>query len=398
MPTSITDQLKVFKEGLIDFVSEEELRQRLGEKRSLRIKYGADPSTADLHLGHTVPLRKLKQLQDLGHQVVFIIGDFTARIGDPSQRNEIRPMLSQDQVQQNAKTYEEQVFKILDRKKTEIRYNSEWLDQMKPQDFLHLTSQYTVARLLERDDFQNRYHAKQPIALVEFLYPLLQGYDSVVVKSDIELGGTDQKFNLLVGRELQKTWSQKPQMVMTLPLLEGTDGVKKMSKSFGNAININDSPKEIFGKVMSVPDSLIPRYFQYASGMNAQEYQPIVEKLCSADPREAKAKLGEQIVGLYYGREKGAQAREEFDRIFRDKGLPDEIQTVMISQSQLDIVSLLMEAGLVTSKGEGRRLIQQGGVKIEQEKVADQNRKVQLTKQPILIQCGKRKFARVKVR
>ncbi len=397
MPINLNDQLKVFKEGTVDLISEEELRQKLGEKKSLRIKYGADPSTSDLHLGHTVPLRKLRQLQDLGHQIVFIIGDFTARIGDPSQRNEMRPLLSSEQVKQNAKTYEAQVFKILDRKKTEVRYNSEWLDKMKPQDFLHLTSQYTVARLLERDDFQNRYNSKQPIALVEFLYPLLQGYDSVVVKSDIELGGTDQKFNLLVGRELQKVWNQKPQIVMTLPLLEGTDGVKKMSKSFGNAININDSPKEIFGKVMSIPDPLIPRYYQYASGMSVQEYKPIVEKVFPADPREAKAKLGEQIVLLYHGKEKGTQAREEFDRIFRDKGLPNEIETVVIRQSQLDIVSLLMEAGLTASKSEARRLIEQGGVKIDKEKIMDQNRKVQLTKEPLLIQCGKRKFARVKV-
>jgi len=397
MPTSLNDQLKIFKEGTVDLISEDELRQKLTEKPSLRIKYGADPSTSDLHLGHTVPLRKLKQLQDLGHRIVFIIGDFTARIGDPSQRNEMRPMLSSEQVKQNAKTYEAQVFKILDRKKTEVCYNSKWLDKMKPQDFLHLTSQYTVARLLERDDFQNRYNSKQPIALIEFLYPLLQGYDSVVVKADIELGGTDQKFNLLVGRELQKVWKQKQQIVMTLPLLEGTDGVKKMSKSFNNAININDSPKEIFGKVMSIPDPLIPRYYQYASGMAAQDYQPIVEKVFPADPREAKAKLGEQIVSLYHGKEKGAQAREEFDRIFRDKGLPDEIQTVILRQNQLDIVSLVMEAGLTASKSEARRLIEQGGVKIEQEKITDPNRKVQLTKEPLLIQCGKRKFARVKI-
>ena len=391
------EQLKIFKEGLVDLISEEELRQKLNEKRSLRIKYGADPSTADLHLGHTVPLRKLRQLQDLGHQIVFIIGDFTARIGDPSQRNEIRPMLSPQQVKQNAKTYEAQVFKILDRRKTEVRYNSEWLDKMKPQDFLHLTSQYTVARLLERDDFQKRYTSNQPIALIEFLYPLLQGYDSVIVKSDLELGGTDQKFNLLVGRELQKVWNQKPQVVMTLPLLEGTDGVKKMSKSFANAINVHDSPKEIFGKVMSIPDSVVPHYFQYASGLSAEDCQSILKQLFPSDPREAKAKLAEQIVSLYHGKDKGAEAREEFNRIFRDKGLPDDIQTFTFSQNELDLVSLLTEAGLASSKGEARRLIQQGGVKIEQTKVTDQNHKVQLTKHPVLIQCGKRKFARVKV-
>ncbi len=398
MPTNPNDQIKIFKEGVVDLISEDELRQKLESKRPLRIKYGADPSTADLHLGHTVPLRKLKQLQELGHQIVFIVGDFTARIGDPSQRSEMRPMLSQAQVKENAKTYEAQVFKILDRKKTEVRYNSEWLDQMKPQDFLNLTSQYTVARLLERDDFQNRYQAGQPIALIEFLYPLLQGYDSVMIKADVELGGSDQKFNLLVGRELQKTWKQMPQIIMTLPLLEGTDGAKKMSKSFGNSIDINDSPKEIFGKVMSIPDRLIPRYYQYASGMNVQEYQPMIETLVPSDPREAKAKLSEQIVSLYHGREKAKAAREEFDRIFRDKGVPDEIQTVTLSQNEPDLVSLLMEAGLVESKNEGRRLIQQGAVQIDQKKVVDPAHKIRLTKQPILIQCGKRKFARVKAK
>lgn len=395
MSTSPSDQLKIFKEGVIDLISEEELLQKLNEKRPLRIKYGADPSTADLHLGHTVPLRKLKRLQDLGHKIVFIIGDFTARIGDPSQRNEMRPMLSPKQVKQNARTYEAQVFKILNRGKTEVCYNSKWLDRMKPQDFLHLTSQYTVARLLERDDFQNRYRSKQPIALIEFLYPLLQGYDSVEVKSDVELGGTDQKFNLLVGRELQKVWNQKPQVVITLPLLEGTDGVKKMSKSFGNAISIQEPPKEIFGKIMSIPDPSVPRYYQMTSGMTVEEYKPILE---SGNPREAKATLAENIVALFYGKDKGKQAREEFDRIFKKKGLPDDIETITLPQDQFDIITLLVEARLVSSKGEARRLIEQGGVRMEQEKVSDPNQKVQLTKIPILIQCGKRKFARVRVK
>ncbi len=395
MPTNPIDQLKIFKQGTVDLISEEELLTKLKEKRPLRIKYGADPSTADLHLGHTVPLRKLRQLQDLGHQIVFIIGDFTAQIGDPSQRSEMRPMLSLEQIKQNAKTYEAQAFKILDRTKTEVRYNSEWLGQMKSQDFLHLTSQYTVARLLERDDFQKRYASKQPIALIEFLYPLLQGYDSVVVKSDVELGGTDQKFNLLVGRELQKVWNQKQQAVITLPLLEGTDGARKMSKSFGNAISIQDPPKEIFGKIMSIPDPSIPRYYQMTSGMTAEEYKPILEK---GNPREAKATLAETIVALFYGKDKGKQAREEFDRIFKEKGLPDQVETITLSQNQFDFAALLTEVGLASSKSEARRLIEQGGVKIEQKKVLDPNHKVRLTKDPILIQYGKRKFVRVKAR
>jgi tyrosyl-tRNA synthetase len=391
------DQLKIFKQGTVDLISEEELRQKLAEKRPLRIKYGADPSTPDLHLGHTVPLRKLKQFQDLGHNIVFIIGDFTARVGDPSQRNETRPMLSAREVKENAKTYQDQVFRILDRKKTEVRYNSEWLDQLKPQDFLHLMSQYTVARLLERDDFQNRYQAKQPIALIEFLYPLLQGYDSVHVKADVEIGGTDQKFNLLVGRELQKIWNQKQQVVITFPLLEGTDGVRKMSKTFGNAIGIQETPKEIFGKVMSIPDALVPRYFEYTSGLNLEAYEPLLKDF-QKKPREIKSKLAEQIVLLYHGKEKAKEARDEFDRIFRDKGVPDDIETVSVSRNEIDLVSLLAESNLASSKSEARRLVEQGGVKINQAKVSDPNHKVRLSQEPILVQCGKRKFARIKVK
>ncbi|MBI3313972.1 MAG: tyrosine--tRNA ligase [Candidatus Omnitrophica bacterium] len=409
MSSGLKKQSEILREGIVDLISPEEFEKSLAlseqEKRPLRIKYGADPSSADLHLGHTVPLRKLKQFQEFGHQVVFIIGDFTARIGDPSGRSETRPMLTPDEVKKNALTYQDQVFKILDRKKTEVRYNSEWLDKMTPADFLHLASQYTVARLLERDDFQKRFKGNHPIALVEFLYPLLQGYDSVMIKSDLELGGTDQKFNLLVGRELQKIWKQKPQMVMTLPLLEGTDGVQKMSKSFNNAIAIGDSPREIFGKVMSLPDNLIARYFQYASGLRPEEYKPILleEK---KNPREVKAKLGEQIASLYHGKDAAKAAREEFDHVFRDKGLPDEIPTVHLSESKSDIVSFLHKTGLVASKSEGRRLVEQGGVKIGPwlgkndeaglKKIVDVAHQIDLTK-PVLVQCGKRKFAKVEL-
>lgn len=398
-PANLDAQLKVLSEGTVDLISAEDFKAKLGlsikEKRPLRIKYGADPSSPDLHLGHTVGIRKLRQFQDMGHKVIFIIGDFTARVGDPTQRSETRPMLSVEQVKENAKTYQEQVFKILDPdpKKIEVLYNSEWLDKMTPSEFLHLTAQYTVARLLERDDFQKRYKANQPIALLEFLYPLLQGYDSVVVKSDVELGGTDQKFNLLVGRELQKVWGQAPQSVMTLPLLEGTDGVKKMSKSYGNAIALKDTPKEMFGKVMSIPDALIARYFQYTSGLESAVYGNLLKELAD-NPRELKARLGETIVSLYHGASEGGAARQEFDRIFRDKGLPDEIATVRVGQKKMDLSTLLKEAGLVASKGEGRRLIEQGGVKIDQQKVSDPALEVNLEK-PVLLQCGKRKFAKV---
>src|SRR3990167_1420520 len=265
------DQFKIFSEGVIDLITSEDLQRKLKENRPLRIKYGADPSAPDLHLGHTVPLRKLRQLQELGHKIVFLIGDFTARIGDPSFKSATRMPLSPEQVKQNAKTYEEQVFRILDRSQTEVRYNSEWLDQLKPDDFLKLASKYTVARILERDDFSKRYKSGQPITILEFLYPLLQGYDSVVLKADLELGGTDQKFNLLVGRELQRDWGQTPQVIMTMPLLEGLDGVQKMSKSLGNYIGIDEDSKQMFGKIMSISDELMWRYFELLSLQKSAE-------------------------------------------------------------------------------------------------------------------------------
>jgi len=396
----VPEQLAIFRENLVEFISEKELEAKLTDSlkknRPLRIKYGADPSAPDLHLGHTVPLRKLRQLQDLGHLVVFIIGDFTARIGDPSGKSGTRPMLSEEQVKKNALTYQEQVFQILDRSKTEVRYNSEWLDKLTPQAFLKLTAQYTVARILERDDFSKRYKANEPIAIVEFLYPLMQGHDSVVIRSDVELGGTDQKFNLLVGRELQKLDGQEPQVVMTLPLIEGTDGVQKMSKSLGNHIALKDTPREMFGKVMSIPDPLMERFYRYVSALPSEETDAIVLGLKKGElhPREMKAKLAERIVTLFHSIEAGRQASQEFDEIFRKKGLPDEIPTVKIEKREIDIVSLLGEAGLVASKSEGRRLVEQGGVKVDQEKVSDPKTVLKIEK-TIVLQCGKRKFARI---
>ncbi len=388
-------QLEIFKDGTIDLISEADLLHKLERGKPLRIKYGADPSAPDLHLGHTVPLLKLKALQDLGHTIVFLIGDFTARIGDPSMRSETRKMVSKEEIRKNAETYQSQVFKILDKSKTEVVYNSDWLDKLSPTDFLDLTSKYTVARLLERDDFQKRYKEKQPIALLEFLYPLMQGYDSVVLKADVELGGTDQKFNLLVGRELQRDYGQEPQVVMTMPIIEGLDGKQKMSKSLGNHIALNDSPSEMFGKVMSIPDSAMLKFFRYVSGLTIEEYTLILN---GEDPREKKAKLAEQIVSLYSGsKEKAKQAREEFDRVYRDKGVPDEVPNVTISKSEIDLVSLLAEAALAASKSEARRLIEQGGVKIDQKKIEDPNYIVHLTKTPLLVQCGKRKFARISI-
>ena len=397
---SVIEQLEVFKENLVELISEKELVLKLEasikKKQPLRIKYGADPSAPDLHLGHTVPLRKLRSLQDLGHTVVFIIGDFTARIGDPSGKSETRPMLTEEQVQANARTYQEQVFRILDKKKTEVRFNSEWLGQMRPEDFLKLTAQYTVARILERDDFSKRYKAGQPIALVEFLYPLLQGHDSVEIESDVEIGGTDQTFNLLVGRELQKADGQDPQIVMTLPLIEGLDGVQKMSKSLNNHIALNDPPREMFGKIMSIPDAMMERYYRYTAALPKREIDAVLAGMKNGElhPREAKAKLAERIVSLFHSEGDAKKAREEFDEIFKNKGVPDEIPAVKIRHATIDIVSLLVEARLVTSKSEARRLMEQGGVKIGHEKITDPKAVITVGA-PFVLQCGKRKFAKI---
>ncbi len=397
---SVKEQLEVFKENLVELISERELTAKLEasfkNKRPLRIKYGADPSAPDLHLGHTVPLRKLRSLQDLGHTVVFIIGDFTARIGDPSGMSATRPLLTEEQVKANAKTYQEQVFRILDKKKTEVRYNSEWLGTMRPEDFLKLTAQYTVARILERDDFSKRYKVGEPISVVELLYPLMQGHDSVEIKSDIEIGGTDQKFNLLVGRELQKTDGQESQVVMTLPLIEGLDGVQKMSKSLGNHIALKDNPREMFGKVMSIPDTMMERYYRYTAALSSQEVADVLERLKSGElhPRDAKAQLAERIVSLFHSESEGKNARIEFDEIFKNKGMPDEIPTVKIGRKTIDIVSLLVEAKLVASKSEARRLMEQGGVKIGHEKITDPKAVITIGA-PFVLQCGKRKFSRI---
>ena len=400
LPMDVAKQLELIRAGAVDLITEQELQAKLTkaqkEGRPLRIKYGADPSAPDLHLGHTVPLRKLRQFQELGHLVIFIIGDFTARIGDPSGRSETRPMLSQAEVRKNAETYQEQVFRILDSKKTEVHSNSEWLEDMGAAHFLDLTSKYTVARLLERDDFEKRHRAGHPIALVEFLYPLLQGYDSVIVRADLEIGGTDQKFNLLVGRELQREWKCEPQIVLTLPLIEGTDGVQKMSKSFGNHIALKDPPKEMYGKIMSLPDTLMERYYRYVAPLDSNEIETLLKDLKSGKfhPRAAKARLAFEIVKEYHSEKAAEEAAREFDRVFKEKGLPEEIETIRLKDRELDIVSLLKEAGLVPSKMEARRLISQGGVRLDSQKVNDEHLLVRLEK-PVLIQCGKRRFARV---
>jgi tyrosyl-tRNA synthetase len=328
--------------------------------------------------------------------VVFIIGDFTARIGDPSERTETRKMLTPAEVKKNAETYQKQVFQILDPGKTEVRYNSEWLENMEAPHFLDLTSKYTVARLLERDDFQKRYRAGEPIALVEFLYPLFQGYDSVIVRADVEIGGTDQKFNLLVGRELQREWKCEPQVVLTLPLIEGTDGSQKMSKSLANHIALKDTPRQMYGKIMSLPDTLMERYYRYVAPISTEEVETLLGKLGRGEfhPRDAKARLAFEIVKAYHSEKEAGDAAREFDHLFKEKGLPEEIETVRLKEKEMNIVSLLKETGLVPSKMEARRLISQGGVKIDSRKVSDEHLAVSLEK-PVLVQCGKRRFLRV---
>jgi len=402
-----TDELKRFAEGTEELISHTEMAAKLkkakAENRPLRIKYGADPSAPDLHLGHTVPLRKLRALQDLGHHVVFIIGDFTARIGDPSGQSETRPMLTPEQVMVNAKSYQQQVLRILDPAKTTTRFNSEWFDKMTPTEFLNLTSTYTVARLLERDDFSNRFRSQQPIALVEFLYPLLQGYDSVMVESDLEVGGTDQKFNLLVGRQFQKDAGQAPQAVMTLPIIEGTDGKQKMSKSLGNAIALTDVPGEIFGKIMSIPDVLTLRYFTYLTDYSAEQVSGLANGLESEQihPRDLKVRLAKEIVTLYYDSVEADKAHQEFDRVFKEGRIPDDVPEVRLtsdalSDGKINVVMLLKNLGLVPSKSEARRLIQQGGVRINQKKVESDREELELGHDdPVIVQCGKRKFAKV---
>ncbi|MBI1869878.1 MAG: tyrosine--tRNA ligase [Chlamydiae bacterium] len=398
------DQLFALKRGVVDLFSEEELLKKLEkslqENRPLRIKYGADPSAPDIHLGHTVPLRKLRQFQECGHIVVFIIGDFTATIGDPSGQSKTRPILSHDQVMANAKTYQEQIFKILRKDLTEIHFNSEWFGKMKFSDVVQLASQSSVAQMLERNDFSIRYREGKPISILEFLYPLIQGYDSVMIKSDVEIGGTDQTFNLLVGRTLQKNSNQEAQIVMTLPLLEGLDGKMKMSKSLGNIIGVTDSPKEIFGKTMSIPDELISKYFELLTDIETEAIERMTRQMKegSLNPMEAKKILGQKIVKGLYDEENAKFALEEFTRIFSKKELPQEIEQFFCNQEnenkEIWIVKVLQDSGLAPSSSEGRRLIRQGAVTLDGKRVSDENSQVVL-KSGMILSAGKRKFRKV---
>lgn len=387
------EQLEVLKKNVVDFVNDEDLLSKLERKRQLRVKLGVDPSRPDLHLGHAVVLFKLRQFQDLGHQVVLIIGDFTAQIGDPSGRDSTRPMLSEEEVRQNAKSYEEQAFRVLDKTKTEVRFNSEWLSKMNFKDVIKLASKYTVARMLERDDFSKRYSSNIPISIAEFLYPLAQAYDSVAINADVELGGTDQYFNLLVGRKIQEEVGQEPQVVMTMPIIEGTDGKMKMSKSYGNYIAFNDTPFDMYGKLMSIPDELIIKYMRLLTHLPENEinqYEYMIQNK-SINPRDVKMKLAFEITKFFHGLEQAKDAESEFVKIFRKKELPSEMPVIVLDKDEVELVELLMKLQVVPSKSEARRLIIQGGVKLDDVKVTDIYAKISVDREKIL-RIGKRQF------
>ncbi len=402
---NVNEQIDVIKSGTIEIIPEDELVQKIERsiklRSPIRAKLGCDPSKPDLHIGHAVVLRKLRDFQDLGHNACLIIGDFTAMIGDPTGKNKTRPQLTLEETRINGDTYLEQATKILSKKNLEIRYNSEWLDTMNFRNVIELSSKYTVAQLLERDDFNKRYKSGTPISIHELLYPLAQAYDSVAIKSDIELGGTDQKFNLLVGREIQKTYGQEPQCILTMPILEGIDGIEKMSKSLNNYIGITESPREIFGKIMSIPDSLIISYLKYAAYLPDDEILSYEERMKENElnPRDVKAMLARKVISIYYNEEIAKQASDEFDRMFRDKGLPDEVKEFIINSdnNQVNIVDLMVKTSLVPSKKEARRLIEQGAVSIDDEKINNSNSIINID-QPRLIKCGKKKFLKVTIK
>jgi len=392
-------ELELLLRGVEEIIPKKEFHKKLNKNRPLRIKLGFDPTAPDLHLGHTVILNKLKLFQDLGHEVIFLIGDFTGMVGDPSGVDETRPVLSEEEIKKNAKTYERQVFKILDKKKTEIRFNSEWMDNFSPKEFIKLSSVQTVARMLERDDFHKRYSSQKPISIHEFLYPLLQGYDSVALNADVELGGTDQKFNLLLGREVQKFYGMEPQIAFTLPLLEGLDGIKKMSKSLENYIAIEDEENDMFGKVMSVSDELMWRYFELLSFKSDKEINKLKRAQTNGEnPRDIKFMLAEEIVDRFHGEGSGRKAREEFKLIFQRGKNPSNVVEIEIQLKEQDITlpRVLKEAGLVASTSEALRLIKQGAVKVEGEKIIDSKHKIS-SNSSLLYQIGKRKFSKIKI-
>ena len=395
---SVEEQLALIKRGAEELLVEAELIEKLKRGQPLRIKAGFDPTAPDLHLGHTVLINKLRQFQELGHQVVFLIGDFTGMIGDPSGKSATRPPLTREQVLDNAETYKAQVFKILDPAKTEVAFNSTWMDQLTPADFIRLASQYTVARMLERDDFQKRYEGNQPIAIHEFLYPLVQGYDSVALRADVELGGTDQKFNLLMGRELQRAYGQPSQCIVTMPLLEGLDGVKKMSKSLGNYVGIQEAPGVMYNKLVSMPDALMWRYFELLSFRSMEEIEQFKQDVAAgANPRDIKIKLAEEIVARFHGEEAAANAHRSAGNRLKDGELPDDLPEVeLLSAEDMPISSVLNKAGLVKNAAAARDLLNAGSVKVDGE-VADRSFIFKLGSAHVC-QAGKKAFARISLK
>jgi len=396
---NLDDKMKIIMKGVDDLIDEKDLKEKLikseKEGKPLVVKLGLDPSAPDIHLGHTVVLRKMRQLQDLGHQIVIIIGDFTGKIGDPTGKSKARKALSTEQVLANAKTYEEQIFKVLDKERTIVRFNSEWLAKLNFEDVINLAATITVARMLEREDFKKRYEGQMPISVHEFFYPLMQAYDSIAIKADIELGGTDQRFNLLMGRSLQKEFDMESQIVIMMPLLEGLDGVEKMSKSLGNYIGIDEEAGLMYQKSMEIPDELIIKYYNLVTDVHPDEVEKIKSQLDNdgVNPRDIKMRLAKEIVTLYHGEEAANQAEDRFKSVFQKGQIPSDILTVEVAKEGLDIAAVVVENGLVQSKSEVRRLVSQGGVKINGEKATDLNNipgEVEL-----VIQIGKKKFIKL---
>lgn len=396
----LATQLDLIRRGVAEIIPEEDLVRKLersiARREPLRVKLGLDPTAPDIHLGHTVVLHKMRQFQQLGHQVIIILGDFTARIGDPTGRSETRKPLSPEEIEANAATYREQIFKILDPERTRVVFNSQWLAPLTFADVIALAARYTVARMLERDDFARRFREGSPIGIHEFLYPLMQGYDSVALAADVELGGTDQKFNLLVGRVLQREYGQEPQVAITMPILEGLDGVQKMSKSLGNYVGITEPPGEMYGKIMSLPDELMVRYFELVTAVPTEEVRSIAEGLAAGrlHPRDVKMRLAREIVTAYHSRGAAQRAEAEFVRVFRHHDLPEEVPAFRVAPGRVWLPRLMVEAGLATSTSEARRLIQQGGVKVDGIPVADPAAEI-VPAEGMVIKAGKRRFVRL---
>ncbi len=400
MEREIERQIEIIKKNTVEIIEENELREKLRKALSknepLKVKYGIDPTAPEIHLGHTVPIKKLHDFQMLGHKIIFLIGDFTARIGDPTGRKETRPILSPEEIKENLSNYKEQVSKILDIEKTEFVYNSEWLSKLNLEELIKLASIFTVAQILEREDFSERYREKKPIFLHEFLYPLLQGYDSYVLSADIEIGATEQKFNLLAGRTIQSSLGQEKQVVITMPILIGTDGKLKMSKTYKNHIPINTTPFDMFGKIMSIPDTIMEDYFSLLTDIKPLIYKNLIKE----NPRDAKAFLAKEIVKIFFSQKEAENAEKEFDRIFKEKEIPAEIPEVEVNcdifgSDEIEVLELISKTGMVSSKSEGRRLISQKGVKIDGETVIDPYKKIKV-KDGTIVKIGKRKFFKLK--